>query len=299
MSRAETPPLREPDFRGFPREDSGPRAELLQFGYLAKVLKDPDSVEKQAERLYKKGWRTLHEHPPASPHKADLQLPRDMEDWLREFEAFTSMTKEPRPTPLGLRELQLKVPKVEQDEKAVQLADLREAVAIRLLGLRSNESAARRALKEIAVAQDLFRLEDADRNDKADCWVLDVAGLHRIVDRHGQPIALLAIDIAQADLAPGPPATLQYSPVGPPRARSGYRFARIESCIEGGEAKKYDDGSGRNPGRYGFCAVPEEPGVSGDWTFILDERQVIWRRDTGGKVPAVFPADPEKEGWGR
>jgi hypothetical protein len=61
----------------------------------------------------------------------------------------------------------------------------------------------------------------------------------------------------------------------------------------------YDQGGGRNPAKFGFCAYPAPYGSSGRLTFVVNESNIIYRLDTRGKPVQQFPALPEAEAWKR
>ncbi|HXX92898.1 MAG TPA: DUF2950 family protein, partial [Planctomycetota bacterium] len=87
---------------------------------------------------------------------------------------------------------------------------------------------------------------------------------------------------------------------GPPAPKAGYWFSVVEKYQdEKGTAVKYDEGNGRNLSRFGFYAYPDAYGKSGKMTFMLNEENVIWRKDLAGKMLDAFPSDPEKAGWTR
>ncbi len=61
----------------------------------------------------------------------------------------------------------------------------------------------------------------------------------------------------------------------------------------------YNDGSGRNRDRFGLCSYPAKYGGKSTLTVIVNEENVIWKKDTGGVPPRGFPLDPAKDGWTR
>ena len=50
---------------------------------------------------------------------------------------------------------------------------------------------------------------------------------------------------------------------------------------------------------FGLAAYPQKFGSNGRFTFLVIEDNVVWKKDTGGKLPEAFPEDPAKEGWER
>lgn len=88
--------------------------------------------------------------------------------------------------------------------------------------------------------------------------------------------------------------------IGKPAPHRGYYFAAVSQCeVEGGERRKYDDGSGRNTDGFAFCAYPAGFAKTGKLTFIVDQRKGVYGKDTGGKPVDPWPLDLAKSGWSR
>jgi len=173
----------------------------------------------------------------------------------------------------------------------------------------ANERNASATLKSIATAEADFRANDRDWNKANDFWVADVSGLWRIVANDG-PIKLIEMAVAAADARPAvavdatgalpADAKTQLQLVGKPTAKAGYSFAAIDKYQdEAGAVQKYDEGKGRNPSRFGFCAYPAEPGPKGTMTFVITENNILYRKDTGGKRVEQWTNNPQKDGWQR
>jgi hypothetical protein len=179
--------------------------------------------------------------------------------------------------------------------------------------LGAQEAFATASLKNILVAEEVIRMDDADGNQKADYWVADLSGLNRIrrSDQDPKGIDLIQRDVALADARPcvpldqeGPFAgkagdkPISLARLGQGKAKNGYFFVALESCeVEVGKWKPYHDGSGRSDSRFGFCAYPERYGETGRLTFIVSESGTVFKKDTNGKPPAGFPMDPAAAGW--
>ncbi|HLF95102.1 MAG TPA: DUF2950 family protein [Planctomycetota bacterium] len=175
----------------------------------------------------------------------------------------------------------------------------------------ASERNAASTLKTLATAQADFRANDRDGNRVQDFWVADVSGLYRIDP--GEPIRLIEQSVATADAKPCVPldkaGTLAANAkehasklvaLGKPAAKAGYWFAAIERYEDDkGSGAKYDEGNGRNSSMFGLCSYPAEYGKAGKSTFILNEDNTIWKKDTGGKPVDLFPADPKKAGWSK
>lgn len=168
-------------------------------------------------------------------------------------------------------------------------------------------------LRTLATAEADFKTNDRDGNGVEDFWVADVSGLYRIHSK-GVPIKLIDPRQALADRRPSRPTDFTgemtfaagAKPVvfsalqETPEAFAGYHFVMLESYEEKpGVWVKYDGGSGRNPKRFGLCAVPALYTEKSRYTFIHSEETITWKKDTSGLIPEGFPHDPEKEGWAK
>ena len=191
-----------------------------------------------------------------------------------------------RPAPKGLHPLVILIIIV---GAAVPVLAIVAAIAIPgLLASQraANERHASVSLKMIATAEADFRSNDRDGNKLNDFWTGDVRSLHGMVV-HGAPIMLIESAIAQADTSPGGS--------GAAVPKMGYYFSAVETDEEG---KPYDQGKGRNPMQFAFCAYPANP-ASGRRTFIVNEDNTVWSIVNGGKRVTRWPARPEAAGWKR
>lgn len=149
------------------------------------------------------------------------------------------------------------------------------------------------SLKTLASAEADFRANDRDNNGILDFWVGDVAGLYLLEPTGGgEPIKLIEISVAGADAAPTPESvrTRAFEP-GP---KAGYLFRAL---ARDGNGVPYDEGSGRSSARFGFVAFPKTYRPESRKTFILNEDNTIWWKDTGGKPVADWPKDLKADGW--
>ncbi len=162
--------------------------------------------------------------------------------------------------------------------------------AIAIPGLLSSQRAANErnasaSLKTLASAEADFRANDRDNNKINDFWTADVRSLYTF-QVNGSPIRLIEETVAQADASPGG--------TGAPVAKAGYLFAAIQVDDEG---QRLDQGKGRNPMRFAFCAYPANPS-SGRRVFIINEDNTIWTSMTHGPRPvSAWPSDPAAAGW--
>ncbi len=185
------------------------------------------------------------------------------------------------------------------------VAEIGVVAAIAIPGLlssqrASNERNASASLKSLATAEADFRANDRDGNKVNDFWTGDVAGLYCLTNA-GEPIKLIDASIAAADSAPleagGEHAAMtNFATMGP---KSGYFFRAIPHYQEEPDGKEipYNNATKRNASRFGFCAYPAQYESSGRVTFILNEGNSMWAKDTQGRPVGVFPADPSAEGW--
>jgi len=150
-------------------------------------------------------------------------------------------------------------------------------------------------LLSLSTAEADFRAADRDGDGKMNFWVADVRGLYSTKGRNGDPIRLIEKELAAAD---GAPSTL--SPELPElkaQPRAGYLFASVRKIQRRQEMVSLDEGSGRNLTRFAFVAYPGTYGHSSKWTFLIDDQNTIWRKDTRGRLPDFLPEDPLKNGW--
>jgi len=162
----------------------------------------------------------------------------------------------------------------------------------------SNHRNACACLKTIPSAEADFRANDRDDNKVNDFWVGDVSRLYYLEVKR-QPLRLIERSVADADGAPK-------EPLQDARSKARFRFAAMKFDETGAP---YDRGGGRNPEKYGFCAYPETYQAKKTWyqssvdlsqfTFIVNEDNVIWKKDLGGAPAVKWPKDPPAEGWSK
>lgn len=184
----------------------------------------------------------------------------------------------------------------------------------------SNEIGAVVRLRALAVANEMVREQDADRNGVADYWVADASGLYRLEqapDGSNQPQGLVAIELARADAAPlaagaavaggnrtagGRSAGLVPLPGGV--ACGGY-FMQVMTHDQSGDAyARDDDGDGQawtNEHHFGWLAFPERYGQGGQSIFVLNEGGIAYGKDFGDANPQPATAwpgiNPALQGW--
>lgn len=226
-------------------------------------------------------------------------------------ELFTQMNK----AQIEMERLIQELTGGDREKRDALMAELMEKFAPEMAaGLKSAQTASRErnasaSLKTLATAEADFRANDRDLNRANDFWVADVSGLWR-VEAQGDAIRLIEMAVGAADAKPavvmdkaGPlpqDSKTKLALLGKAMPKNGYLFAAVEKYVdENGKAAKYDEGNGRNPSRFAFCAFPAEYGKTGKMTFLIDENNTVMRKDTGGKAVELFPADPRKDAWQR
>lgn len=174
---------------------------------------------------------------------------------------------------------------------------------------RTYELGAAQALAEIRDAQADFFENDRDANGVRDYWVADVHGLYGLcppfapgeaVERTGlAALKLVPEDLAKADRTPAALEGAGLRAPAEPASRGRYQFGALPEFEDAsGTWRRYGAGARVSPDRYGFYAVPSKSDLSLA-TLLVSEKGVRWKKDTAGKVPRGFPADPEREGWAR
>ncbi|GEM_PF-1229793 len=179
----------------------------------------------------------------------------------------------------------------------------------------SAERNAMGTIKTLATAQADFRSNDRDCNRVQDFWTGDVAGLYCIDNtstgaEKPSMIKLIELSVALADHAPISGLTIQgennYSKsvetLGKRAPKAGYWYLAMKEDLQvtanGGDGT-YRQNTGvakeavYNTSRFGFCAFPAEYGKSGKKTFIINEGNTLFWKDTGGKPVENWPTDAE------
>ena len=155
-----------------------------------------------------------------------------------------------------------------------------------------NERDASAVLKSLAMAEADFRANDRDGNGVNDFWTADVAGLYRygLIDR----------SIAEADARPLAPLTPE------PIPKSGYYFVAMVTDESEDPPERLrqeaDKASGKvhHRAKFAFCAHPAEYGVTGGATFILNDGNTIFCRQTYSDIILEWPSDEDmRHLWGK
>jgi len=148
----------------------------------------------------------------------------------------------------------------------------------------ANEREASAFLKTLTTAEADFRANDRDGNNALDFYVADVRGLYYTTAPDGSQIRLIVQTVAEADAN------------GAAVPRAGYLYSVIARDETGA---LYDSGAGRHDSKFALCAYPHQYPSSGRLTFIVDEGNVVWKKDTRGVRADQWPSDPAAEGWSK
>src|SRR5262249_36477250 len=148
-----------------------------------------------------------------------------------------------------------------------------------------NERSAAIIIKTLTSSEADFRQHDKDGNGVQDFWTGDVAGLFRF--------GCIADGLANADAAPLVP----HGPAPVPLHGYYYKALRMDLSIFPPQhyAMDTDQETGKvhNEERFGFVAYPENPGVSGNFMFLVNEYNSVLRARADIPVPDDFPSDEE------
>ena len=174
---------------------------------------------------------------------------------------------------------------------------------------------------QLVTIEAAFRTQDADRNGIQDYWTRDVAGLHALHDAQGRPIAMLDVEFARSDSAPGR-AYAELGGVCSPRKswapgawHGSCRSSFVRSMLVDPAGRPYVDntlpppkagnapsGSCTNLTRFAFTQFPAVY-LDGGFVlvFVVREDGVVWMKDLGVVSPVLDwrVAAPENDasGW--
>lgn len=134
-----------------------------------------------------------------------------------------------------------------------------------------------------------------------------MAGLYSMTSSDSsESIKLIEISIALADAAPleAGAAAGKYMPItkfGTRAHELGYHFRVLRIDNSGGAAEIYQQetegqpkmGKVHNYSKFGVCAFPAEYGKAGRKTFIINEGNTMFWKDTRGQAVMEWPSDEE------
>jgi hypothetical protein len=149
-----------------------------------------------------------------------------------------------------------------------------------------NDKSTSASLWMLSKAEGDFRENDRDGNGIKDYWTGDVAGLYRF--------GLIERSVAEADTCPLAPL------VSRPIPKNGYYFKALRMDrsefppVVYAQATDKTSGKVHHQERFGFCAYPAEPGVTGNEIFIVNENHTVFRTSVGKMpIPQDWPSDNE------
>lgn len=151
------------------------------------------------------------------------------------------------------------------------------------------------SLKTIASAQADFRANDRDEDGAHQFWRGDVAGLYALVPKGksaqelSASIRLIELSVAGADDRPVTDIT-RYTVRSP---KAGYLFRALRHADE--------DPKSLAPDRFAAATFPAAYSKDSRFTYILDERNTIFKADLGhGRGIDVYPTVEElKMNWSK
>jgi len=181
----------------------------------------------------------------------------------------------------------------------------------------SNELSAFASLKFIAQAEEEWKKNDYDGNGIADYWTYDVSCLNRMYHPDGvTKVILIDTSLARADANRaaddvfGANPTIEPWSTGPTQLssvpRSGYYYQSMVFDENGIPYNQNPVGENKilsaNPHKYAFTAYPSiyQKDRIGIRTFIINEKGIVYARDTGGddkKIVLKWPNDIELKKW--
>lgn len=167
-------------------------------------------------------------------------------------------------------------------------------------GPRANEAEAAHVLRRIAEVETAWKDNDLDGNRHADYWTRDVTGLFARDSTENAGKRGVSREVALADPVGVPYYAKELKGMKPGPWR-GYRFKALLMDDREWPYNLDEDGDGvndTNATRFGFVAAPEHYETDGKYTFLVNEKGIIWEKDLGGTLPPhAMPANPEAEGW--
>lgn len=168
----------------------------------------------------------------------------------------------------------------------------------------SNEHSAIGGMMILREMSEIFKNEDSDRNGLPDYWVADVSGLYRVLNVAGNEIRKIDTPVALADARPiAPIAHYVGTPLAvTPTPKAGYFFRAMERDENGTPYAKEKMGDGKtvalNRDKFAFCAYPATYLQTGRYTFIVNEKGTVWRKDLSGLPLLQWPdEDPARDEW--
>jgi len=142
----------------------------------------------------------------------------------------------------------------------------------------ANEASAACALKEILVAQNMYRRTDWDRDGVME-YAVPFTLLYGQKDSNGYAVRYISGDLARAASRGAP--------------LRGYWFVDMRGHQAAGAYRS----GGNQPDAFGVCAVPAAYPKSGRLTLIMDATGAVYGKDNGGVPVVAFPASPRAAGW--
>jgi hypothetical protein len=151
--------------------------------------------------------------------------------------------------------------------------------------ITENDFYATACLRTYAGAQNMYRRYDWDGDGVLE-YAYPYSKLNmEVAPRTGRRLRLIGDAFANASTVD--------PPIGIIEPKVGYLFVDLAA---GASEGTYFDEEGNCVRGFGLCAYPAEYSRSGRYTYVIDMRFEICRKDTEGKPVTLFP-DLVKDGW--
>ena len=195
-------------------------------------------------------------------------------------------------------------------KKAVDAGKEAAAKAADAVMVTTNENQAKSAMRDILNAQAKFNEKDLDGNGMPGFWTADVAGLYCLTTQQTtKPLELIGASIAAADAEPfGKRYEFKGIEYEKERIQKwepyfGYKFRMMEKTRDGEAYAQDAEKSGvkaKHPWAWAACAAPEKYNQTGVVTIIVNEKGILYKKDTKGKPVVKWPSEKELlEEWVR
>ena len=154
------------------------------------------------------------------------------------------------------------------------------------------------SLKTLGTAQADFRANDRDGNGRKDYWVADVSGLYCVTSPTAPDALIKLIDISVAGADPTP--VMDMSSITQRGSKAGYYYGVIPLDETGKPYTPFTDNldyAGRSTEGFAFCAFPDSYGKSGNFTYISNEQNKIYKKKAGSPIYRWPSAEELADEW--
>ncbi|GEM_PF-7114687 len=190
------------------------------------------------------------------------------------------------------------IAKVTIEEGSIRVIELPDGPGSEGLPDEERELSVIITLVRLGLVEGDWKAEDMDGNGLPDYWTRDVASLHYRAAEWGK-VEAIEVEVARADKA----GFAAYSQ-GEAVPHEGYWFSAIRMDASGRPYAQVPDAAGvpsTHPSAWALCAWPAKHGGSTRFTYIVDEKLVVYRKDRGAagvdRVDAWPKGGPAAGGW--